>query len=123
MIVAAAKKAKDQCKNCNSGVKSGTFTSSGSDYANPYLDGTPCVGWPIGSTMLNVMSTCQFLADCGKKSFTASCSSQWKLRDKFMNPLSQGEPGGNPGKPNDLLGTPYDILADWIDIYFGGGDL
>ncbi len=123
MMLTAAKKAKELCSNCDSGVKSGTFTSSGSDYVNPYLDGTPCVGWPIGSTMLNVTSTCTYKANCSSKTFSATCKSQWKLKDMFSNPFSQGEPGGNPGKSNDLLGTPYLILAGWTDTYYGGGDL
>jgi hypothetical protein len=75
----------------------------------------------IGSTILTVSSKCSFTVDCAARSYSAACKSDWKLRDRFTNPFSQGEAGGNPGKPNDLLGVAYDIVADWSDVYYGGG--
>jgi uncharacterized protein RhaS with RHS repeats len=45
MIGDIAREARKLCKNCDRGIKSGTWQPrDGSDYVNPYLDGTPCVG-------------------------------------------------------------------------------
>ena len=47
----------------------------------------------------------------------ASCATDLPIRSRKVSPA------GILGKPNDFLGTPYDINADWTDIYYGGGAL
>jgi RHS repeat-associated protein len=121
-IATAKNHAKQACKGCPNGNLSGSFKSGGDDnYVNVYADNTPCLGWPIGSTILSVWSNCKWTANCSASTFQVTCKSNWKLRDRFTNPLSQGEPGGNPGNPNDLFGVAYDIVADWSINSFGGG--
>ena len=122
MVGRAAAASKQACKNCSAGTKSGRFTAGdGNEYVNPYLDGTPLCRLADRKHDPECSSTCSWSADCSQRTFSVSCTSQWRLRDRFTNPFSQGEPGGNPGQPNDLLGVPYDIVADWTTRYYGGG--
>lgn len=119
--VRVGNRVKELCAGSQCKVSGVVDTGEDSAFVNVYLDNTPCVGWPIGSTMLLYNTRCPFTGDCKARTYSYSCTTKWKLRDRFTNPLSQGEPGGNAGKPNDILGVPYDIVADWDDVYYGGG--
>lgn len=114
-LTRAVQAAGKLCKNCDSGVKSTTFSWGDSIFANPY-DEADCL-FSLGSTMLGVSSKCSVTANCGTKTFDFACESAWKLRDKFVDPLSFKETLGLPFEP----GTPYDIVADWTDKRVGGG--
>jgi hypothetical protein len=63
----------------------------------------------MGSTFLIVTSKCSFEADCGAKTFSADCSSNWKLRDWFTDPLSTDESWGIPFEPRNAVPDEWEL--------------
>jgi RHS repeat-associated protein len=116
MRLHSADMARTLCRGCG-GIQYGGFTNFNDWYVNTAgAKSDPCF-FSLGSSILEVATTCSVTADCDARSFTYSCGSQWKLRDEFTNPLSLG-PGSGTAKGFNF-GSPYKITADWFDTYGG----
>ena len=76
----------------------------------------PCL-FSLGSSILTASSKCAMTVDCKTKQYAYSCTSTWKLRDKFTDPLSRNETWAQQFEP----GTPYAINAGWSEYYNGWG--
>jgi len=107
--MAAAAKAGTLCKECDKGSKSGSFGLA--DTAETNVTGEPCL-FSVGKSTFFRSASCNVSADCNSKTFSFSCSTSFKIRDWFRDPLDVGIEVG---------GTPYRINADWSSNVSGNG--
>ncbi len=112
----ASDKAKTLCAGCGKGVQSGSVDFGDSIY---HQVTSGCL-FQMGSTMLGVTGACGVKANCATKTFTADCTSNWKLRDWFVDPLSVYEVYGDIGLAFEP-GKPYPITGDWANQWKTGG--
>jgi hypothetical protein len=108
-------KARSLCEGCKKDIRYAVFDAPDSSvFVQTYRD-SPCL-YSLGSSMLNVSSTCWVRADCAARTFEIDCASRWSLRDRFTDPLSLYETFGTPVD----FGWAYGINADWVNLFKNG---
>ena len=112
----AAQKAGAMCRNCSQGTQTAEFSYADTTTTN--VTDVPCL-FSVGSSTFFRSADCSVSADCQSKTYSYTCSTKFKIRDWFRDPLDIGEiTGHNVEVPG---GTPYRINADWNSSTSGSG--
>jgi RHS repeat-associated protein len=105
----AAAYARSLCPNCKPGLKTGSFSFK--DTVTTNVTSEPCL-FSVGHSTFFRHADCDVSADCKAHQFSYNCGFNFRIRDKFKDPLDIGIETG---------GTVYDINADWSEHKSGSG--